>query len=151
MSSKLLLFLALLLPLQDHTLEQPAQTSDASTVSPRYAVFDVKREKVVKSMTLTPELARSVIDSLEDSPTVYGGFTLEPRSGLVVRVPFDPPVAVRSSLYRDRIRQLYLFLEPGLPVRALVFHATSNRIAIVVLKAEVRFFIDRFGLSEFWR
>jgi len=113
------------------------------TAQPVVSVFDVRRESVAKTFPLTPRLSRWVVDALDDSPSAYGGYALDPKSGWIVRVPFAAPATARSPLYDDRIKLTYLFLEPGKSVKALIFYETSRKISI----AELRVAPERVALA----
>ncbi|WP_256762122.1 hypothetical protein [Cohnella sp. WQ 127256] len=121
------------------------KSKELSTV----AVFDVKQEKVVKVMPLTAELKDSVLELLQSSPTVYGGFSMNPSSGLVLHIPFPSPIQVPHKYYSNKINELYLFLEHGAKPTALLFLDNHKQI-IVVLDVDLQKFVHQNDLSSIW-
>lgn len=110
------------------------------------SVFDVKREKVVQAMPLEPPLQRSVLALLRSAPSMYGGLSVNPRGGLIVRIAFPAPLQVSHPFYKDRVRQVYLFLEPGTDPRALLFWE-HGKSAVAVLHGDSRKFMERNHLG----
>ncbi len=127
-----------------------APASRPSADAPKAAVFGVKQEKVVKAVPLTSEWIRAVTKALESSPTAYGGFEVNPRSGIVIHFPFAEPLRIRNEKIPDAIRELYLFLEPGQKPRALLFLASSNKKPIFELDYESEKLVRALGLKEEW-
>ncbi|TFE19660.1 hypothetical protein [Cohnella luojiensis] len=101
------------------------------------SVFDVKQEKVVKVIPLTPELNDSVLQLLQSSPTIYGGFGVNPTSGIVLHIPFPKPVRIPHECYPHPIKEVYLFLAQGTKPLALLF-LDNNRQNIVELDYDVQ-------------
>lgn len=111
---------------------------------PHASIFDVKQEKVVRVLPITPALEASVIEVLLASPTLFGGYSVDPNDGLVVHFPFASPVHVIHKLYPNTIREIYLFLEHGKKIRALIFFASSKQSPIVVdLNDDASKFMER--------
>ncbi|TVX95329.1 hypothetical protein [Cohnella terricola] len=110
------------------------------------SVFSVKQEKVVLATRLTPDVQQNVIQALEDSPSHYGGYTLEPRSGWIAHVPFASPIAIPDSIYSDRIKEVYVYLEPNQNAKALVFYVSSGKFTIVVLKPDAESMMRKMNL-----
>lgn len=117
---------------------------------PKAAVFGVRQEKVVKAVPLAPEWIRAVTEALESSPAAYGGFEVNPRSGIVIYFPFAEPLRIRNEKIPDAIRELYLFLEPGQKPRALLFLASSNKTPIFELNYDAEKLVRTLGLKEEW-
>lgn len=127
-----------------------SHTSRAAADAPKAAVFGVKQEKVVKAVPLTSEWIRAVTEALESSPTAYGGFEVNPRSGIVIHFPFAEPLRIRNEKIPDAIRELYLFLEPGQKPRALLFLASSNKKPIFELNYDSEKLVRTLGLKDEW-
>jgi len=138
-AAKLTLFLAILFT--------PA-INDAlgEKIRPVMSVFSVRQEKVVLVKDLSPEVLHNVVRTLGDSPFHYEGYTLEPRTGWIAHVPFATPVAIPNSIYSDRIKEVYVYLEPKQNAKALVFYATSGKFAIVVLKPDAESMMEKMNL-----
>jgi len=127
---KMLLVLSILLLSRTGFPLPISPAPEQTTVS----IFDVRKETVARTMPLTPRLARYVVDALEDSPSTYLGFTLDPKDGWIVHVSFPAPATARSPFYVDKIKETYLFLESGTNVRALIFYDSVRKISIAELK-----------------
>ena len=127
-----------------------SHASRAAADAPKAAVFGVKQEKVVKAVPLSSEWIRAVTEALESSPTAYGGFEVNPRSGIVIHFPFAEPLRIRNEKIPDAIRELYLFLEPGQKPRALLFLASSNKKPIFELNYDAEKLVRTLGLKEEW-
>ncbi|RED59183.1 hypothetical protein [Cohnella lupini] len=117
---------------------------------PMVSIFSVKQEKVVKVTPLTSTMNQSILDALQSSPTPYGGFSVDPKAGLIVHVPYSSPIAVTNPIYSDVIKEVYLFLEPGQSLRALLFYSSSHKNAVVDLKYDMERFIRSNDLGELW-
>ncbi len=113
---------------------------------PTVSIFDVKQEKVVKVMPLTLEFKNSVFQVLKSSPAVYGGFSMNPKNGLILHIPFHSPVEIPHRFYSDRIKEIYLFLEYGSKPKALLFLESKQRQIIVELDYDPDKFIKMNNL-----
>jgi hypothetical protein len=122
---------------------RPASAEGPLAVS----VFDVKQEKVVQAMPLEPTLQRSVLALLQSGPTVYGGLSVNPRSGLIVRIDFPAPLRIPHPFYKDRIREVYLFLEPDTAPRALLF-SEHGKTTVAILHGDSRKFTAQNHLGR---
>lgn len=113
-----------------------------ATENPMVSVFDVQQGKVVQVKPLTAQLQNAVIKLLQSSPSIYGGFEMNPTKGIVMHVPFVEPVHIPDEIYPMRIKEAYLFLEPGVKPKALLFLETELRQIIVELESDANKFIQ---------
>lgn len=103
---------------------------------PLVQIFDVKQEKVVKQYPLNRDLEKSITELLNASPRMYGGIDMNPKSGLILHAKFKSPIQISSLIYPDSIKEVYLFLEPEVDPKALIFFSSSSKFIIVVLKGD---------------
>jgi len=99
----------------------------------RVQIFDVQEGRVVKQIPLAPELEKSIIHSLQDSPKMYGGFSVNPKNGVILHVQFANPIQISSPLFPDSIKELYLILEKDTQPMALIFFNSTSKYIVVVL------------------
>ncbi|WMT39594.1 hypothetical protein RE628_19615 [Paenibacillus sp. D2_2] len=99
-------------------------------------VFDVKQEKVIRQIKLTDELEKSILACLDTSPKIYGGFSVDPRSGQILHIKYKHPVKLSSPVYTNLVKEVYLFLEDGKPPRALIFFNSVSKNIVVVLNGK---------------
>lgn len=120
--------------------------------SPNVAIFDVKQEKVTKVIPFDADLKESIVEVLQSSPTMFGGFSLNPRNGLVLHFVFESPIQPANRLYSSPIKELYLFLEPQTKPKALLF-LTSNqpKTMVVELNYDTELFIRNNRLETAWQ
>jgi hypothetical protein len=64
---------------------------------------------------------------------MYGGFSVDPRSGQILHIKFKKPMDLSSPIYPDLIKEVYLILENGEPPRALIFFNSVSKNIVVVL------------------
>ena len=53
---------------------------------------------------------QSILEVLQSSPTPYGGFSVDPKAGLILHVPYSSPITINNPIYSDSIKEVYLFL-----------------------------------------
>jgi hypothetical protein len=121
----------------------------SQTLRPNVSIFDVKQEKVIKVIPLTIEMLNLTLNVLQASPEIYSGFTLNPKNGFILHIPFTTPIKVNNPLYPDKIKEIYLFLEEDEKIKALLFFE-SAKSRIVVLNYDAKKFIEESQLSELW-
>jgi hypothetical protein len=109
-------------------------------------IFDVKQEKVIKQSPLSSDLQESIMQLLQSSPAIYGNIDMNPKSGLILHVQFDKPVKLSSAIYPDLVKEVYLFLEPGLQPKSLIFFQSTKKFIVVVLKGDSNKFIIQNSL-----
>lgn len=126
------------------------QSVIATNIPVNVSIFNVKQERVVKVLALNSQFEQSIIDILNSSPDLYGGFSINPDSGLILHIPFPSPIEVMNSIYSDKIKEIYLFLEPGKKPKALVFFVSKKPSIIVVLNYDTIQFINENNLIELW-
>jgi len=107
-------------------------------------IFDVKQEKVIKQITLTNDLMKSIITSLDSTPKMYDGFSVNPNSGIVLHVEFMNSIKLSSAIYPDLIKEVYLFLEDHSQPKALIFFNSSSKYIVVVLDEKS----DQFTIQD---
>jgi len=83
---------------------------------------------------------------LQSSPAIYGNIDMNPKSGLILHVQFDKPVKLSSAIYPDLVKEVYLFLEPGLQPKSLIFFQSTKKFIVVVLKGDSNKFIIQNSL-----
>lgn len=108
----------------------------SSPLPPPVEVFDVKQERVVNTMPLSGKLKRIIIKAINDSPTPYGGVTMNPTSGIIVHVRFEKPTKLSGKLYPEPINEAYLFLDRGKSPLALLFFSNGHRPRVYTLQAD---------------
>jgi hypothetical protein len=127
------------------------EASASASETPNVAIFNIKREKVTQVVPYTADLEKSLLEVLQSSPTMFGGFSLNPRNGLVLRFIFSTPIQPEHRLYPNRIKELYLFLEPLAKPKALLF-LTSDRpkTMVVEFNYDTELFVRRHQLEREW-
>lgn len=118
--------------------QQPEQTN--------VQIYDVKQEKVIKEQPLTSHLQESIITLLDSSPTIYSGFTMDPKDGFILHIQFNKPIQLTSDLYPDFVKETYIFLEQGVPPKALIFFHTLKKNMLIVLDESSDQFMIRHQL-----
>ncbi|MFC5472305.1 hypothetical protein ACFPPD_26835 [Cohnella suwonensis] len=111
-----------------------------------FQVFDIRQGKVIEQRPLTRELEESILSLLNSSPSTYGGFTMNPADGLILHVIFEDPIRMTSDFYPEPIKEIYLFLEPDIQPKALIFLQDKSRYRVVVLHGNSDQFILRNNL-----
>lgn len=87
-------------------------------------------------MPLTDQLKDTILKALNQSPSPYGGVTMNPTSGIIVHVRFDEPAKLADKLYPEPVKEAYLFLDRGKSPLALLFFSNGHRPRVYTLQAE---------------
>lgn len=88
--------------------------ASAKTASP-VQLFDVVRGKVIRSLPNSPVFRSTGESWIASIRGAWGGFRLDPTSGYVLKVPFEPPLNVNNGWYRGEVTELYVMWDPATP------------------------------------
>ncbi len=107
-------------------------------------VFNVAKEQVVLTMHNSEELQQQARSWLSCVTGMVPQVSVEPKRGLVIRIPLDPPVAASLPLVREKIQDVFLFIESPEAVdpKLLVF-TVDNKPALLQLKVDLQPFIQK--------
>ncbi|PYI50888.1 hypothetical protein [Paenibacillus flagellatus] len=108
-------------------------------------LFDVSRGEVIRTAPNTPELRRVAASWIASIRGVWGGLRPEPRSGYIVKVPFEPPLFTDSVWYRGEVKELYAMWDPKAPGDTrLLLLGRDGSVRVFVIGANVGPYVERF-------
>lgn len=117
----------------------------AAILPPKVELFDVGRGRVIRAAPNSfayRRLGESWIASIESA---WGGFRLDPESGYVLKIPFDPPVLADSRWFKGQVSELYLMWDPLNPhATRMMLIGSGSSPRVFLLKADAGAFVERF-------
>ncbi|CEG28784.1 hypothetical protein [Bacillus sp. B-jedd] len=96
MIKKLIASLIILLFITTNAAAQPTQQIE---------IFDIRKEKVVKTIESTPRVQWEVRKYLNGITSVFPKINPVPKEGFMIKVPLEPSVTVKTPLYEGPVSQ----------------------------------------------
>ena len=96
MLKRLFASLLILLIMSTNAAAQPAQQIE---------IFDIRKEKVVKTIKSNPRVQQEVRKYLNGITTVFAKINPVPSEGFMIKVPLEPSVTVKTPLYEGPVSE----------------------------------------------
>ncbi|MEF3306469.1 hypothetical protein [Paenibacillus sp. GYB003] len=132
----------------------PARPSaEAAAVTASFVqLFDVAQGRVIRSVPNSMSFRRLGESWIASIRSAWGGFRLDPESGYVLKVPFEPVVRVSNNWYRGEVRELFIMWDPKAPHDTrMMLTGAGGSPRMFIIKADAGSFVERFkngqGLS----
>ncbi|ALS23805.1 MULTISPECIES: hypothetical protein [Paenibacillus] len=84
--------------------------SQQESVPAPVLIYDVKQDKVVQAIPNTAELRQEASDWFQRVGGLSGRFSVGANSGIVIRVPFQPPLPVTKAGLSFQCKELFVIL-----------------------------------------
>ncbi|MBP1157092.1 MULTISPECIES: hypothetical protein [unclassified Paenibacillus] len=101
--------LLLLLPVLGAAVP-PSSNPQQESASPPVLIYNVQQDKVTQSIPNTGELRRDAADWFQRVGGLSGRFSVGANSGIVIRVPFQPPLPVTKAGLSFQCKELFAIL-----------------------------------------
>lgn len=124
---------------------QPMARFAPTPMAPAVQLFDVAQGRVVRSAPNSMAFRRLGESWIASIRSAWGGFRLDPESGYVLKIPFEPAVPVSNGWYRGEVRELYIMWDPAKPhdTRMMLLGRDGNP-RVFYLKADAGAFVEKF-------
>lgn len=96
MIKKLFASLLILLFITTNVSAQPTQQIE---------IFDIRKEKVIKTIESNPRVQQEVRKYLNGITTVFAKINPVPSEGFMIKVPLEPSVTVKTPLYEGPVSE----------------------------------------------
>jgi|GEM_PF-6231623 len=126
------------------------QTADPDADSPLVQIFDVEQERVLTTRQNSSAFRHQVELWIEAAEQLSGRSRLETDSGLVVRIPLQPPLSLNRAWLQADISEAYLFLDPkskALPFLLLI--SREGKPYVLDIKEQPQNFLKEQGLLRY--
>lgn len=112
-------------------------------------VFSIPQGKVVLTFPNSPELQAEAGRWIAAVQGLAPQVSAEPRKGLVVRIPLDPPMQVKLPLIDGQIQDAFLFIDnPEVKNPLLLVFTMDNKPVLLQLSYDPASFIQQYGLQR---
>lgn len=132
--------LLLLLPvLGAAAFPNPKPGSEQESASP-VLIYDVRQDKVTQSIPNTAELRQDAANWFQRVGGLSGRFSVGANSGIVIRVPFQPPLPVTKAGLTFQCKELFAILPS---------HEEKESPQLLAFSAEDKTFVFECSYKEF--
>lgn len=114
----------------------PQQESAPSPV----LIYDVRQDKVAQAIPNTAELRQEAADWFQRVGGLSGRFSVGANSGIVIRVPFQPPLPVTKAGLSFQCKELFVILPS---------HEEKENPQLLAFSAEDKTFVFECSYQEF--
>jgi Xaa-Pro aminopeptidase len=113
-------------------------------------VFDVRQGKVVVLLPNTQEMQEEAKTWIQAVESLSKQAKVEPKDGIVVRIPLQEPVAIKPEISADRAEEIYVFISQNssAPAKMLVFTQKSQPL-LVNAQVNLTPFLRKHGLNRY--
>ncbi|MBM7620845.1 hypothetical protein JOC95_002700 [Bacillus tianshenii] len=110
-------------------------------------VFDVAQSKVVKSIPLDDNKKNEAIRLVRSVESLFPKINATPRSGIMVKVPFDPVVKIDNNLVQDPIKEVIFIFPEGERPYMLLFNEEKKNPVFYYFKEDPIPFLEQLGVK----
>lgn len=111
-------------------------------------VFDVAQRKVVKSIPLDEDKKTEAIRLVRSVESLYPKLNPTPRSGMMIKVPFDPPIHANNILFKDPVKEVIFFFPEGDRPYMLLFNNQKTNPMFYYFKEDSTTFLKQLGVAQ---
>ncbi|MFE7061572.1 hypothetical protein ACFVAD_05340 [Sutcliffiella sp. NPDC057660] len=110
-------------------------------------VFDVAQSKVVKSIPLDEAKKNEAIRLVRSVESLFPKINATPRSGIMVKVPFDSTINLNNILVKDPVKEVIFLIPNGERPYMLLFNEQKNNPMFYYFKEDATPFLEQLGLT----
>jgi hypothetical protein len=104
----------------------PVQAAEPKDVQ----VFDIAQGKIMKRVKNSPEIREEVENSLQSIHELVVKFRVEPKDGVVLRIPMEPSVKVDNQWFHDSVNEVFIIVPRSEKPFMLLFTADKKSIIL---------------------
>jgi hypothetical protein len=93
-------------------------------------VFDIAQGKIVKRVKNSPKIREEVKKSLQSIHELEVKFRVEPKDGVVLRIPMEPSVHVDNQWFHDNANEVFIIVPRSEKPLMLLF--TNDKKPIIL-------------------
>ncbi|MCA1321218.1 hypothetical protein LC085_14950 [Bacillus tianshenii] len=110
-------------------------------------VFDVAQSKVVKSIPLDENKKNEAIRLVRSVESLFPKINATPRSGIMVKVPFDPLVNIDNMLVQEPVKEVIFIFPEGERPYMLLFNEQKKNPMFYYFKENPTPFLEQLGVT----
>jgi hypothetical protein len=93
-------------------------------------VFDIAQGKIMKRVNNSAEIRKEVEKSLQSIHELVVKFRVEPKDGVVLRIPMEPSVKVDNQWFHDSVDEVFIIIPRSEKPFMLLFNADKKPIIL---------------------
>lgn len=130
------------------TLQITPEQLDSDPSTPQVQIFDVQQERVITTRPNSSAFRGQVELWILAAQGLSSRSRLEADSGLVIRIPLQPPLSVDRPWLTADIIEVYLFLSPQKNPHLLLF-SREGKPYVIDMKENPKTFLKEHGLLRY--
>lgn len=113
--------------------------------APAVQLFDVVQGRVIRTAPNSLAFRRLGESWIASIRGAWQGFRLDPESGYILKIPFEPAVRVNSGWYRGEVRELYVMWDPLTPHDTrMMLMGPEGKPRMFYVKSDAGSFVEKF-------
>jgi hypothetical protein len=84
-------------------------------------VFDVIQSKVIKEIPIEEKMTTEAEKLVKSADSLFPKLNPTPRTGIMIKVPFEPPLDVKTAVLTQPVKQVIFILPEGDRPYMLIF------------------------------
>ncbi|KMJ57987.1 hypothetical protein AB685_14265 [Bacillus sp. LL01] len=109
-------------------------------------VFDVTQSKVIKSIPLEEKNRVEALKLVKSANTLYPKLNPTPKTGFMVKVPFEPAEKVDTNVLKQSVKQVIFIFPEGEKPYLLIFNEKEHPM-FYYFSEDFRPFVDMLSLE----
>jgi hypothetical protein len=110
-------------------------------------VFDVAQSKVVKSIPLDEDKKNEAIRLVRSIESLFPKINATPRSGIMVKVPFDTTIILSHILVKDPVKEVIFIFPKGERPYMVLFNEQKKNAMFYYFKEDATAFLEQLGVT----
>jgi hypothetical protein len=110
-------------------------------------VFDVAQSKVVKSIPLDEDKKNEAVRLVRSVESLFPKINATPRSGIMVKVPFDTTVNLNNILVKDPVKEVIFIFPKGERPYMLLFNEQKKNPMFYYFKEDATPFLEQLRVT----